>query len=206
MVLELPFESQADAQTQGNLPLATLVRDVPKDLDRFWESVLQRSGGTFPALSASVRSYVDGGPYPSCAGLTAADFKVGVVYCPSPEFVAYEDGGENAQLHDSIGDFSVGVLFADSWAKALQHRLGLRTDGDQASLQRDCLTGAWVADVVPRPTRPTTFFAISPGDLDEAVQTYLVFTQDANESADQALARIGSFREGIFSGLPSCGL
>ena len=98
------------------------------------------------------------------------------------------------------------MLFADSWAKALQHRLGLRTDGDQASLQRDCLTGAWVADVVPRPTRPTTFFAISPGDLDEAVQTYLVFTQDANESADQALARIGSFREGIFSGLPSCGL
>ena len=40
-------------------------------------------------------------------------------------------------------------------------------------------------NVVPRPTRPTTFFAISPGDLDEAVQTYLVFTQDANESADQ---------------------
>jgi hypothetical protein len=38
------------------------------------------------------------------------------------------------------------------------------------------------------------------------VQTYLVFTQDANESADQALARIGSFREGIFTGLPSCGL
>ena len=109
-----------------------------------------------------------------------------MVYCPSPEFVAYEDGGEDEQLHDSIGDFSVGVLFADSWAKALQHRLGLRTDGDQASLQRDCLTGAWVADVVPRPTRPTTFFAISPGDLDEAVQTYLVFTQDANESADQA--------------------
>jgi predicted metalloprotease len=204
VVLELPFESQADADNQGNLPLDTLVHDVPKDLDRFWESVLQQSGRTFPALSASVRSYVDGGPYPSCTGLTAADFKVGVVYCPNPEFVAYEEGGENAQLHDTIGDFSVGVLFADSWAKALQHRLGLRTDGDQASLQRDCLTGAWVADVVPRPTRPTTFFAISPGDLDEAVQTYLVFTKD--ESADEALARIGSFREGIFSGLPSCGL
>jgi predicted metalloprotease len=207
VVLELPFADPSDPTSQSNLTLDELVAKVPKDLDRFWESVLQRSGQSFPALSGSVRTYADGGPYPSCAGRTAADFKAGVVYCPSPEYVAYDLGGENAQLHDSIGDFSVGVLFADRWAEALQHRLGLRTEGDAASLQRDCLTGAWVADVVPRPTRNQSY-SIKPGDLDEAVKTYLVFTQDADESAEQALARIGSFRNGIFSfsDLSSCGL
>ncbi len=117
---------------------------VPQDLDRFWESAFQASGSSFSPLSESVETYRAGGPYPRCAGLTTADFEQGVVYCPSPEFVAYEDGGANARLRDSIGDFSVGVLFADRWGQALQHRLGLSTDGEAASLQRDCLTGAWV--------------------------------------------------------------
>ncbi len=78
-------------------------------------------------------------------------------------------------------------------------------DGTAAGLQRDCLTGVWVEDLVPRPTRQQPF-SISPGDLDEAVQTYLALTEDADASAEQALARIGAFRNGVFSGLASCGL
>ena len=58
---------------------------------------------------------------------------------------------------------------------------------------------------MPRPTRQQDF-NISPGDLDEAVRTYLLFTEDAEESAEAALARIGSFRNGVFTGLESCGL
>ncbi|HEY8093453.1 MAG TPA: hypothetical protein VID93_06700 [Acidimicrobiales bacterium] len=205
VVIELPFNNATDYSTQGDLTLQDLVTLVPQDLDRFWESAFQASGSSFSPLSGSVETYRAGGPYPRCAGLTTADFEQGVVYCPSPEFVAYEEGGANARLRDSIGDFSVGVLFADRWGQALQHRLGLSTDGEAASLQRDCLTGVWVEDLVPRPTRQQPF-SISPGDLDEAVQTYLAFTEDADASADQALARIGAFRNGVFSGLSSCGL
>ncbi len=205
VVLELPFNSTEDFQREGDLPLNELVTDIPADLDRFWVEALQGSGTGFPRLSESVRSYQRGGPYPRCTALSAADFDLGVVYCPSPEFVAYEEGGSNAELHATIGDFSVGVLFADRWAEALQHRLGLSTDGQSAALQRDCLTGVWVGDIVPRPTRAPGF-VISPGDLDEAVQTYLHFTDHADESADEALARIRSFRDGVFSGLTSCGI
>ena len=205
VVLELPFNSLDDAQTQGDMPLETLVSSVPADLDRFWGELLGRSGTTFGGLSGTVQSYPTGGPYPRCRGLTTSDFEQGVVYCPSPEFVAYELGGANARLHTTIGDFSVGVLFADRWAEAVQHRLGLGTEGGPAALQRDCLTGVWVEDVVPRPTRQQEF-NISPGDLDEAVRTYLLFTEDAEESAEAALARIGSFRSGVFTGLESCGL
>ncbi len=168
-------------------------------------SCCERSGTTFGGLSGTVQSYPAGGPYPQCRGLTTSDFEQGVVYCPSPEFVAYELGGANARLHTTIGDFSVGVLFADRWAEAVQRRLGLGTEGGPAALQRDCLTGVWVEDVVPRPTRQQEF-NISPGDLDEAVRTYLLFTEDAEESAEAALARIGSFRSGVFTGLESCGL
>jgi predicted metalloprotease len=204
-VLELPFNSLDDQQTQGDMPLETLVDSVPADLDRFWGALLERSGTPFEGLSGTVQTYAAGGPYPRCGSLTPDDFEQGVVYCPSPEFVAYEQGGSNARLHNTIGDFSVGVLFADRWAEAVQHRLGLNTEGAPAALQRDCLTGVWVEDVVPRPTREQTF-AISPGDLDEAVRTYLLFTEDAEESAEAALARIGSFRSGVFTGLESCGL
>ena len=205
VVLELPFNSLDEQRNQGDMPLEKLVDSVPADLDRFWGQLLERSGTSFAGLSGTVKSYAAGGPYPRCSGLTSADFEQGVVYCPSPEFVAYEQGGANARLHTTIGDFSVGVLFADRWAEAVQHRLVLSTEGAPAALQRDCLTGVWVEDVVPRPTRQQNF-AISPGDLDEAVRTYLLFTEDAEESAEAALARIGSFRSGVFTGLESCGL
>ena len=205
VVLELPFNSLDDQQTQGDMPLETLVDSVPADLDRFWGALLERSGTPFEGLSGTVQTYAAGGPYPGCSGLRPEDFEQGVVYCPSPEFVAYEQGGSNARLHNTIGDFSVGVLFADRWAEAVQYHLGLSTEGAPAALQRDCLTGVWVEDVVPRPTRDQAF-AISPGDLDEAVRTYLLFTEDAEESAEAALARIGSFRSGVFTGLESCGL
>ena len=205
VVLELPFNDLTDASTQGDMPLETLVSSVPADLDRFWGALLERAGAAFGGLSRTVQSYPAGGPYPQCGGLTTSDFEQGVVYCPSPEFVAYELGGANARLHTTIGDFSVGVLFADRWAEAVQRRLGLGTEGGPAALQRDCLTGVWVEDVVPRPTRQQEF-NISPGDLDEAVRTYLLFTEDAQESAEAALARIGSFRSGVVTGLESCGL
>jgi predicted metalloprotease len=206
VVLELPFNTVDEQRTQGDMPLEKLVDSVPADLDRFWGALLERSGTPFEGLSRTVRTYAAGGPYPRCSGLTPEDFEQGVVYCPSPEFVAYEQGGTNARLHTTIGDFSVGVLFADRWAEAVQHHLGLSTTGAPAALQRDCLTGVWVEDVVPRPTSSEQRFFISPGDLDEAVRTYLLFTEDAEESAEAALARIGSFRSGVFTGLESCGL
>ena len=205
MVLELPFNDGRDSQAGGDLSLDRLVATVSTDLDRFWHAEFDGTPAALPDLTPTVRSYSKGGPYPTCKGLTAADYEAGVVYCPSPEFVAYEKGGENARLHDTIGDFSVGVLFADRWAEALQHHSGVATTGERAELQRDCLTGAWVADLVPRRTGSQAF-VISPGDLDEAVRTYLTLTDSGSDSAEAGLARIGSFRGGLFSGVESCGL
>jgi predicted metalloprotease len=205
VVLELPFNDSRELQNGGDLSLAQVVATVPADLDRFWHEELQGAKARLPALTSTVRSYPAGGPYPACKGLSRADFEAGVVYCPSPEFVAYVDGGENAHLHDTIGDFSVGVLFAERWAEALQHHEGASTVGEHAELQRDCLTGAWVADVVPRRTGEQPF-TISPGDLDEAVRTYLTLTQGDAGSAHAALSRIAAFRGGLFSGVESCGL
>ena len=198
-----PSTTRTTCSTQGNLPLDQLVTSVPADLDRFWTAALQRSGPTAsPRLSASVRTYPDGGPYPPCAGLATADFEQGVVYCPSPEFVAYEAGGENARLHDTIGDFSVGVLFADRWGEALQHRLG--PEHRRARQPRSSATaspGAWVADLVPRPTGEQPF-SISPGDLDEAVQTYLRLHRGRRRvGRRRRWPASGRSATGVFSGL-----
>lgn len=205
VVLELPFNDASATAPSSDLTLDRLVTTVPPDLDRFWHLARPNPRDALPTLSRAMRPYPKGGPYPTCQGLTTTDYESGVVYCPSPEFIGYEDGGENAHLLDTIGGFSVGVLFADRWAEALQHHAGVTSAGDRAELQRDCLTGAWVADVVPHRTG-TQPFTISPGDLDEAVRTYLTLTDGGNDSARAALARIGSFRGGLFSGVDSCGL
>jgi len=204
VVLELPFANASTNTDRTGPGLARLVAEVPAALDRYWNAQL-RSKGAPPALAGRIRKYQAGGPYPSCAGLTDADYAAGVVYCPSPEFIGYQEGGQNKQLHDTIGDFSVAILFAEGWAEAVQHHLGVTSTSSQAQLQRDCLTGAWVADVVPRRTGAQAF-TISPGDLDEAVKTYLALTEGDRGSAEAALARIGSFRGGLFSGVERCGL
>jgi predicted metalloprotease len=205
VVIELPFDRGTDANADGSRTLSSLVSALPADLDRFWARELAGRAKGFTALGDTLRTYERGGPYPVCATLTDDDYEQGVVYCPDPEFVAYEDGGETARLHDTIGDFSVGVLFGERWAEALQQQLALGRTGQDAVLQRDCLTGAWVADLVPRPTGDQPF-VISPGDLDEAVRTFLLFTEGGQQSARDALDRIGSFRGGLFSGPNSCGL
>jgi predicted metalloprotease len=205
VVIELPFDAGAALGPDSGRSLSSLVSSLPADLDRFWGRELAGRPHGFTALGDTLRTYERGGPYPTCAALSADDYEQGVVYCPDPEFVAYEDGGETARLHDTIGDFSIGVLFGERWAEALQRQLGLDRTGPDALLQRDCLTGAWVADLVPRPTGDQPF-VISPGDLDEAVRTYLLFTEGGEQSARAALDRIGSFRGGVFSGPDSCGL
>jgi predicted metalloprotease len=94
------------------------------------------------------------------------------------------------------------------YSQRAQHLAGLPTDTLAATLQADCFTGVWVAttktDEVNNTLPSTAFIHLSPGDLDEAVATFLAFGAKAAEAAagtaekGTAFERMDAFRSGFF--------
>ena len=111
-------------------------------------------------------------------------------------------------LYDRFGDFVVGYMLGGAWSEAAQQALGSPLAGEERNLLSDCLTGSWVADIIPDETGTTAREAavIEPGDLDEAIQTALVIGDES--SSDDVLGsgfeKIASFREGVLGGIDVC--
>ncbi|WBQ04493.1 hypothetical protein [Kribbella sp. CA-293567] len=107
-------------------------------------------------------------------------------------------------VHERIGDLATGSVLSDAWAEAAQSELGLPTTGEQAGLQRDCFTGAWIAHLAGTDL-PTS--QLSPGDLDEAVTQIVVssFSEDGKRTdRGGAFDRTKSLRTGVFDGVSAC--
>jgi predicted metalloprotease len=99
----------------------------------------------------------------------------------------------------------------------MQSRLGITGESKEVGLQADCFTGAWVGSV-PVDQQGTVqargqtgsreaAFALSPGDLDEVVQSFLVFGDpaEAKEAVrGTSFERMEAFRLGFFQDEQSC--
>ncbi len=85
-------------------------------------------------------------------------------------------------LYDDFGDFAVGYVLGLAWADAVQTALGSPLQGEARALASDCLAGAWIGTAITRLRQrrdhddraASAVPAVSPGDLDEAIQTALV--------------------------------
>jgi predicted metalloprotease len=220
--LQLPFGGFSDQANEGNFPYERLVRydptndtldegerSLPETLDEVWSAVLLDRGVTFAALGPGLDA---GG---SCATDDGGAVGRGVEYCADAGAVVVDEQ-TTRMLHGELGDFTVGLLFAEAWAEGAQRQIGLEAAGDDAEQQRDCLAGMYVATIFPGavnevyPDGPD--FVISPGDLDEAVQMLLLLTEQEAESAARVFERLGSFRigllttldRGVFPGFDAC--
>ena len=84
--------------------------------------------------------------------------------------------------------------------------------GEQRELTNDCLTGAWVKTVtpidfvLPQPRADGRTATISPGDLDEAIQTAILIGDPGGDDdvLGSAFEKIASFRSGVLDGLDPC--
>jgi predicted metalloprotease len=99
----------------------------------------------------------------------------------------------------------------------MQSRLGITGDSKTIGLQADCLTGAWVGSVPvdqegtvqargQLETREASF-SLSPGDLDEVVQSFPVFADPVEAkkaSRGTAFERMEAFRLGFFQDEQAC--
>jgi predicted metalloprotease len=216
LIVELPFTSALDVAQGGDLPFRDVVPTTKEDLDLYWGQFT--FGGEQYQSVSDVVSYnpKDKGSLPKCSGYKTSDYKGSIFYCPDEDFVAY-DRNLVRGVYGEFGDFAVSVLVGNAWASAMQSRLDITGDSKTIGLQADCLTGAWVGSVpvdqegtVQARNQPETreaSFSLSPGDLDEVVQSFLVFADpvEAKEATrGTAFERMEAFRLGFFQDEQAC--
>ncbi|MET0920215.1 MAG: neutral zinc metallopeptidase [Acidimicrobiia bacterium] len=208
IVVELPFSSQAEADSGGEvdaedvIPLAIeLLNDFYSQVEPAFTPLAIDSVGSF---DSSKRSTI-----PTCGGtkLAVKTVQNRVFYCIDDDYIAFDEPFLQ-QIYDEIGDFGVASLIANPMATRVQVLQGQADVGanDLATvLQADCYSGGWSAAFSNGYLQGGS---LSPGDLDEFVQAFLVYSRARGVSADVPITflRVGYFRRGFFSGYSSCDL
>jgi predicted metalloprotease len=202
-IVQLPFQSKADAANKGNIPAAQVLPLTIDLLNEFYSQVVPR----YRSLTTQdVESFDSSKPstIPKCGGskLSVSQVKNRVFYCLDDKYIAFDEPFLQG-IYDDIGDFGVASLFANAWATYVQNLQGIVTDNSlPVVLQADCYTGGWTAAFYLGKLNGS----MSPGDLDEFVQAFLTYSRARGVSANVPItfARVLFFRQGFFSGYNSC--
>ncbi|TQN41751.1 putative metalloprotease [Blastococcus colisei] len=197
------FANDVDYLSQGNAAFEDLVAIVDVTLPDFW-------GEVFPAAFGSdfEPPTVEGfqGTAPACEGLEDRDLG----YCSEDNTVYVDETDLATPAYDEIGDFALATAISLPYSLAVRDQAGLSTDDGAATRSAVCLTGWYQAqwynnaftDVLPDA-------AISPGDIDEAVQFLLTYGVDdrvfPNVDAS-GFELVGAFRTGFLEGGDACEL
>ena len=99
-------------------------------------------------------------------------------------------------------------MIAAEWAVAMQQDQQVFGDPKAIELQQSCFTGSWAGDVVRGGHNPDgQGLTLSAGDLDEAIQSFLIFRDTDKISAGTgatAFENVDAFRLGFFQGESAC--
>lgn len=201
-VTEVPFTSQADARRGGDLPYADALQLLSQDAQGYWER-------TFPQLTGQswqdLRVVPFDGDKPAC-DKPDSTAQGAAFACADAGFVAFDNSQLGPALYERIGDYAVGTLLGDLFARAAQDRRGQSTSSRAGQLAVDCLAGSWTYDILNRSPadRQQGGVTLSPGDLDEAVSALLAFGRAEEGSGPTAFDRIAAYRNGVLQGLDAC--
>lgn len=197
-VTEVPFSTEQEAESGGDLPYADAVNLLAQDAQDYWTR-------TFPEIAADQQwqpvPVVEAGSAPGCDKPDAA-VQDQAYFCPSGDFIAFDTGSLGRKLYDRIGDYAVGMVFGDLFARAAQDRRGASTTSGAGQLTVDCLAGSWTNDQLIR-DQDNQRIRLSPGDLDEAVAALLAYGK-AGDGGPSAFDRIAAYRKGVLEGTGVC--
>jgi len=195
-----------------DLPYAETAPLLSQALEDFWAALWPQEFGTaWDPVDSTIPVFPSSGDLPSCGGFTPdrSFFEGNAFYCPADDYVAWDEEQLFPALYQNIGDMAIGLVLATQWHEAVQTRLGLATEGEAATLQRDCLTGVWTAALTfefDTPQNPTQI-VLTAGDLDEGISGFLVTSAPAGtEGHASAFRRFESFKDGFLNGVDVCGL
>jgi len=200
----LPLIDPAPDATNGPADIVTL---IPKSLELFWVELAAANGVAF--TPPTFVPFATAGPYPSCSGFDDSAYVGNVVFCPADNSIYWDqDVMQGLSVELLTGDMSVGFLFSNAYSEAVQVALASARAGETRALFNDCLTGAWVAYIVPPidfESREDTL-QLSAGDLDEAIVTAIGRSDVSRDTniLGSAFERIDAFRIGVLGGLNAC--
>lgn len=216
-LVDIPFDT--DDPNAGNLPLfdpnpepdpefgpQDIVTLIPGSLDFFWTDLA--AANNVPFTPPTLKAYNTAGPFPSCAGIDESQYPRNVLYCPADNVIYWDvDYATELSQQQLTGDMSVGYLFSNAYSDAIQTALRSDKAGEPRVLFNDCLTGAWVAFIVPPiPETREDQLVLSAGDLDEAIITAIA-RSDASTDTNvngTSFEKVDAFRTGVLGGLNSC--
>jgi predicted metalloprotease len=223
LITEIPFTDEVDLANEGNLPLDGPGGDpedafdlAVDDLDAYWSQFEELS--PYETVSDVIPyDSSDRDSLPPCESLDLKPrnrdaYADSVFYCADDDFIAYEESLFET-VHEDIGDGAIMFLLSNAWASAMQARLGI--EGEGLGLQADCFSGSYTGSIPIDEVTAANGTAVgresaiqlSPGDLDEVVQGFLLFGDppDAEEtSRGTAFDRLDAFRNGFLNAEAVC--
>lgn len=193
-----------------DLPYDQATALLTEALEAFWEIVFpDQFGAEWDPIDATIPVFPSSGEYPTCGGFTPERefFEGNAFYCPPDDYIAWDEEQLFPGLYTEIGDFALGLVLASEWHEAVQHKAGLETEGEAATLQRDCFTGVWTAALTLPPEDNPTGIILTAGDLDEGISGFLATSAPAGtEGFASAFDRFEAFKDGFLNGISVCGV
>jgi predicted metalloprotease len=206
-----------DDTSGGNLPIIDpnpdpkdgpddIITDIPASLKLFWTDLA--AANNVPFTPPTFEPFSTDGPYPTCAGIDPTTWPKSVQYCADDNVIHWDqDFATDLSTDPLTGDMSVGYLLSNAYSDAIQHALHRTAEGEPRALFSDCLTGAWVASIVPRVQDDRKDpLKLSAGDLDEAIVTAIARSDEHSDTDvnGSPFEKIGAFRTGVLGGLNAC--
>ncbi|MBB4908089.1 neutral zinc metallopeptidase [Actinophytocola algeriensis] len=189
------FLSADDQERGGNLEFDSLLTTITPNLDAFYKATVTGLGKEWATPSVKTSDEA-----PECVD----DDQGPIAYCPDSREIDVATGDELPELHTEIGDFATGTILASRFSMATLAALGKPLEGAEAQRAVLCLTGAYTGSLIT----PQDGFALSPGDLDEAIQVLLRFDYPGRDIAGDAVPtgfdRVSLFRTGALQGVTAC--
>lgn len=200
-----------DLLAQGedvDLPYGETATYLIQALEAFWAIVYPDVfGGEWVPVTAAI-PYDPAGEVPQCGGFQPPPgfYEGNAFYCAADDFVAWDEINLFPALYEQIGDMAIGLVLANEWSRAVQTRAGLPTEGREAQLQVDCLSGVFVAALTLGDERIP--IVLTAGDLEEAVAGFLALSGTPGvEGEASAFDRFAAFKAGFLPpGISSCGV
>lgn len=216
---ELPFTSQREEETGGNLPLAQALADGGKDLADYWRADFGKLDPSGHWSAPKVIDYQGDHARQPCDRQTVSRV---VLFCRSSDSIYLQTtpGLDRLYSSDGLHDYGVVTLEAIAYGYAVRDQQHLGITGTGALLGAICLAGAYTRDALANTAayiggssaahlpRPDAQIFLSAGDLDEAMRTTLIGIKSAafDSARDTTgFSRADAFEQGVRVGLSACG-
>ncbi len=191
-VTETAYGTQTDYENGGDLPLSEIQDAITPALDTYWTDTAGKDAG--------VADIVAGDPAACDHGSDRGVLTDDVVYCTADDRIIYRTGAME-RAYDDSGDFGAGMLIAAAYSSSAASTMGRPIGTADAHLEADCLTGAWTGAVSRGELPKSIELSLSPGDLDEAVLTFVALEGRGDATA---FDRVRAFRTGFDGGADAC--